>query len=340
MADKDFNINIRTTADTTGVKQTEAELARLQKEADKGAKETGASIGRLIAPFVTAFSAFKFVDQINTVAERLKQTSEELAKQGEQLVENGKHYAELAKSARDEGDVIKIAERALHDTEAAHKRVVAAQQEELTWWDKITDSVYHGLVNVASFNEATKDAGRIAKEALDLRVAGQEREEAIARQNLVSAIRSGEAYKEAFERRKAEPFAQAIKEITDQIAEQERILKSIDYTKFPESWLAAAKNIERSKSDLQEIVKLQEKAVSQTAKDIKGAPPQVQRILMNEQAARIATAEGRERDAELFTRSAEAFKRGATPQQLQQAAKLEGSKDIVEAINRLADLWK
>jgi hypothetical protein len=60
---------------------------------------------------------------------------------------------------------------------------------------------------------------------------------------------------------------------------------------------------------------------------IKEAEAQTQRILMNEQAAAKAKAEGREKDAEMFTRSAEAYKASATPQQLADLQRIHELQD-------------
>ncbi len=51
--------------------------------------------------------------------------------------------------------------------------------------------------------------------------------------------------------------------------------------------------------------------------EVKEADAQVQRILQNEQAAAKASAEGNEKDAEMFQRSADQYKASATPKQLE-----------------------
>jgi hypothetical protein len=60
---------------------------------------------------------------------------------------------------------------------------------------------------------------------------------------------------------------------------------------------------------------------------VKEADLQTQRILMNEQAAAKARAEGRDKDADMFDKSAELYKKSATPQQLQDLQRIHELQD-------------
>ncbi len=89
--------------------------------------------------------------------------------------------------------------------------------------------------------------------------------------------------------------------------------------------------LERQKDQSDKAAEAADKAARKRGQDeqsfIKGAvataDPNVQRVLQNEEAARRAQAAGRGIDADMFTRSAEAFKRGLGPSQLEELAGLE-----------------
>ncbi len=71
----------------------------------------------------------------------------------------------------------------------------------------------------------------------------------------------------------------------------------------------------------------------------------VQRVLMNEQAAAKAHAEGREKDEEMFTKSAEAYKRGLNPDQQKQLQKVldkgqeSGDPTLAEILAYMKSVW-
>jgi len=60
---------------------------------------------------------------------------------------------------------------------------------------------------------------------------------------------------------------------------------------------------------------------------IQQADAQTQRILQNEQAAAQARAEGRDKDAEMFQKSADQYKASATPQQLEDLQRIHDLQD-------------
>ncbi len=66
---------------------------------------------------------------------------------------------------------------------------------------------------------------------------------------------------------------------------------------------------------------------------------------MNEQAAAKAHAEGREKDEEMFSKSAEAYRRGLTPDQRKQLQRVEtagkdsGDPTLMEILNYMKSVW-
>ncbi len=105
-------------------------------------------------------------------------------------------------------------------------------------------------------------------------------------------------------------------------------------------------------SELQKQAAEREKAAEKKAREeesfIKGAvetaSPQVQLTLQKEAAARAASEAGQGAAADMFTRSAEALKRGMTAGQREEYEGLSGSKGVIDAIadlkRELVGIWR
>jgi hypothetical protein len=274
MADQDFDINIRTRADLSGVQQTGSALSDLQRRAAQigpgaalaerdaaaaapAAEEAGGSLAQHLERGFTryAFHAagigllLGLEEEIKKTAAQFEKITEELDKQGEQLVKNAQLYAEQAKSAQTDADVLKIGLEALKAAESTHKQILEIQKVELSVWQKLIDSFLTAIPGTQGAFTA----------ALKAQQAQAEKIEDAARKNLVNAIELGKAYEEAFERRKAQPINDVILELTKHVADLENQLKGIDYTKFPESWVETEKNIERAKKQLLEFIEIQQR---------------------------------------------------------------------------------
>ncbi len=101
-------------------------------------------------------------------------------------------------------------------------------------------------------------------------------------------------------------------------------------------------------SELQKQAAEKEKAAEKERKEAAGfakaaletASPQVQLTLEKEEAARRAQEAGRSTQADMFTRSAEALKRGMTQGQREEYEGLGNNREVVAALRELIAIWR
>ncbi len=329
MADQDFNIKVVTTADTSGLRQTSVSMSELQKQIQAqnvAAQQMGYQLGqalRVVAGGALIAGGYKFVSQLHEAATQIEKISASLDKEGAQIVSNAQKMSEMSKFAQDNADIIKIAESSLKGVESAQARMIEESGKELTVWQKISDIWATGF----------KDKGPIAQ-AQELAKAQAAQNFEIARQSAIQAIASAKI-NEA--RRANQTYEETVKELNDRIREQQALANTHWQQQDIQSYLSAASAVEKYTKQLEDLKAAHDKAVSETGKKIAAADPQVQAILKQDEAARVAQQEGRSQDAELFTKSAEAFKRGATPQQLEQVKKAELDPNLIDAIKAAFD---
>ena len=327
MADQDFNIKVVTTADTSGIRQTGAALTALQQQQLKQqqeiyqrAYEAGRGL-RVIAGAATIGAGYQFVSQLREAATYIEKISQELSKESAQIVENAQKYAELSKFAKDEADVLKIADGALKGVESSQKKMIDAASEQLTIWQKIGD------IWAAGF----RTEGPIAA-ALRLKQEQAAQNFETSRQNAILEIT---AAKLNAARRAGQTYEETIRELNDRIREQQALANTHWEQKDIQSYLAATTAAERYKKELEEVEKARDKAQTQKSEFIKGAvenaSPQVQRALQQEDAFRRTGDEA-------YLRSAEQFKRGMTQGQREEyegLTKGNNQQAVIDAINDL-----
>jgi hypothetical protein len=265
MAQDDYEIKIRTTADTAGIQQTSAQLRQLEaqtKQQTSDAEAAGRIGGRLVGQLLGGLSVFAIIDMVKNLSAEFAKVAAESEKIGAQLVRNAQKYAEEAKAAETQADVIKIGHSALRDVEAAHERINTVQKERLGIAQEIQDSITHNLIVAMTAAQVDEETGRFNQQLLDQKRQQAAQDLEIARQVAAGAIRTSEAYKEAFDRRKAQPINEVIQELIKHVADLEIQLKGIDYNQFPESWLKTAQNIELAKKQLQEFISIQQRGLT------------------------------------------------------------------------------
>lgn len=336
MADQDFNIKVVTTADTSGLRQTSVSMAELQKQIQAqniAAQQMGYQLGqalRVVAGGALIAGGYKFVSQLHEAATQIEKISSDLDKQGAQIVSNAQKFSEMSKFATDQADVLKIAEGSLKGVETAQKRMLDAAGEELTIWQKIAD------VWAAGF----RDEGPIAA-ALKLKQETEAQNFEMARQNAILSITAAKLNET---RRSTQTYAETVAELNSRIREQQSLADIHWAQKDISSYLSAAEAVEKYKKELQSVEAENAKAVKQTESNIQGADPQVRATLMQEQASRIARAQGRDRDADLYDKTADNLKRSATPAQRAQIEKAEADPNLIKAIEDLSkkmdDYWR
>ncbi len=124
-----------------------------------------------------------------------------------------------------------------------------------------------------------------------------------------------------------------IKAAEDALKEQEATTKAIDENRRKAASASDAElpKLLKEKEVLDQIYQAEEarnKAISERStkaaigEQIQNALPQTKAVLMNEQAAAKARAEGREKDADMFQKSAEQFEKSMSPQARAQLEKL------------------
>ncbi len=275
MADQDFNIKVVTTADTSGLRQTSAEMdaiARRQAEAEakwarspinpknqtgtSGKGEVTSGLGSFVAPTALIAIGYEFVSQLSKAAGEIQKISDELNKQGAQIVDNALKFSELAKFATTEADVLKVGEGALKGVEVAHKNLLDISGKELSIWQKIAD------VWAAGF----KDKGPIAQ-ALELQQAQAAQNYQMERSNAIHEITLAQRVKDDLA---AKSYADKIVYLTDKINEEEEAQRRAGVANV-EAYLkagAAAENYRKILAGVTADEKKREAAKSQKSEGV------------------------------------------------------------------------
>jgi hypothetical protein len=356
MADQDFNINIRTTANTAGIEQIKSALTGLGAQVnsinaasggggggggdllDKAAAKIEHGIFRTAVHAIGIGVVYELVGALKRAGEEIEKVSEELDKQGAKLVSNAQLYSEATKFATTQADVVKIGSAAMKDMEEEHKKVVELQKQELGYAAQFSD-----FLNVQLFKNRGKTEGDYeAARRINLETA--EQLETAARQNALLDIQAAKLIEA---RHAAQSYEETVAELNQRQKEQQALADTHLAQGDVQSYLAAAGAVEKYRKELESLKEAHDKLTSKTEKYIEGADPQVKAILANEKAMFEARAGGRDQDAAMFERSALALRRSARPDQLAEVAKIYGGKEVVDAIKELGrnqreliDLWK
>ncbi len=382
MADQDFNIRVVTTADTSGIRQTSDELKKLRQESlrsaltpvpeglggpatpkiapkvfpviqdvpedeatkfgDKFAGRISHGLTRTIAHFLGIGAILEFVHSLKSASEEIAKVAESLDKQGEELVKHVQLYDQEARHAKDTGDALKISSATLKEMEDTQKTFNDLSQKEIGWAAKVSDYLQ---VQLLARQKIAGIGDYEAAHQVELQTAQDQM--MTARQKGMQEIFDAE---KAINRTTEERLAILRREIT--IEEQHRVTAAQNTD--PGGYVKAFNNLSKLRKELEDVLKLEaqrEQLRGKTEKYIEGSDPQVKAILQNEAAMFKARAEGRDRDADLYERSAQKFRASASPQQLGEVAKIYGGKEVVDAIKQLGidqkerdraliDLWR
>ncbi len=328
MADVDFNINIRTIADTTGIKLTQQGLDSLKVAAIQGNKEAitalqqltaaqkqvagagagnASELGHLIGQFTgvgIAGGLLVFVNGLKEASAEIAKIANELDKQGEMLVRHAQLQGEAARHAKDQDDILKISSSTLKDIESTQKTFTDLSQKELGYASSISDYLQKQLL--ARQRAAGLGDYEAARQA-ELETAANQAQ--AARQRGMQEVLAAE---KALNQTTEEHLAMLNREIE---AEEKRKATAAANTD-PGGYVKAANNLAILKKELQDFIKIEEQerqAREKQQEDAYGAAsPQAKAILANEKASREAKARGDEKSAEQFQKSADQLRASAT----------------------------
>ncbi len=366
MADQDFNIKVVTTADTSGIRQTSDEIKKLRAESLRSAltpvpEGLGGPAAAKITPKVfpvlqdvpeaeaTAFGSrfagrishgltrtithflgigaiLEFVHSLKSASEEIAKVAESLDKQGEELVKHVQLYDQEARHAKDTGDALKISAATLKEMEETQKTFNDVSQKEIGWAAKMSDYLQVQLLarqKIAGIGDYEAAHQVEVETALDQAMT--------ARQKGMQEIFSAE---KAINRTTQERIEILNREIT--IEEQHRATAAQNTD--PGGYVKAFNNLARLRKELEDVQKLEaqrEQLRGKTEKYIEGSDPQVKAILQNEAAMFQARSMGRDRDADLYEKSALQYRASATPKQLAEVSKIYGGKEVADAIKQL-----
>lgn len=272
MADQDFNIKVITTADTTGLKQTRAEMEALRQQAEKIKQDAGAAAlfarvppggtppvppgaGAGTGLTGTALGIGTIITLLTASISKVKQWNDEQDRMVESMLKAQAQMAALGEEILDMQDKARNAARVA--TEPLEQSFIRLQQEIIRVKTEMS-----GLLDAGEFEDWKKlnaELG-VSQHQLDGVTSALQRQDAAAKK-------------------------------------------------------AAQTELEKRVPGLGAKPEIQE------------ADAQTQRILQNEQAAATARAEGRDKDAEMFEKSAEQYKSSATPKQLADLQRIHDLQD-------------
>lgn len=277
MADQDFQINIKTLADLTGIKLTQAQLEALQTAAKQGNAQA--------------------IDALKKLSNAQKEAQANL-------------NIGLTGSTVGIGTLIYMLNFAVN-------KWAAFNAEQDRWVDgmiKAEEKARELGLSVADMMDAMSEAQRIRTEPLEYSLDRLTYKAGVLKTEMRLAFEAGE-YEDA-------------KKIVSQLklveSEIDRVTSALERQKA-----AADKAAEKNRQE----------ADSFMVNAVKNASLQVQRTLQQEEAARRTGDEA-------YLRSAEAFKRGFTPEQAQEYEQLKtgGDQRVIDAINdlknQLLGIWR
>ncbi len=327
MADIDFNINIRTIADTTGIKLTQQGLDALKVAAIQGNQQAIASLQQLTAAqkqvagagagnaaelgrLVGTFTGVGIAGGILSLISGLKQASaeiikiaDELDKQGAELVKHAQLQGEAARHAKDQSDILKISDATLKDIESSQKKANELAGQEVGFWASISDYLQKQLL-----------ARQRASQMGDYEAAQQKNQETAIEQLLAArqqGMREVLAAEKAINQTTEEHLATLNREIE---AEEKRKATAAANTD-PGGYVKAANNLARLKKEFEDFIALeikeQEIRGKQQEAAFGAASPQAKAILANEKRAR-------ETGDQAFQKTADQLRKSATPADLAQ----------------------
>jgi hypothetical protein len=327
----------------TNLGKARQEAAVLARELATGGNVTrtlGSLLGAL-GPQITvaAIGGLFLFEEIKKIREESQKLIADTAKLGQQLEENAIKAQGAVTGARTGDDISKVAEGLLSDLEKVHARANELNQQTISFWQKQMEDMREGIIQMSP---TVTDAMKQWAHPFTL-----ELQEAQRQANDMASFADHEARRRIerskdFKRQEEEltkiPYDEAISKLVKRIEDATQAQNALtssgeDYTR---SWLSNQAIIDNAKKDLRDLAGYHERL----EKKIGDPSAQAKAIDRNEEAARRAHAAGQDRDAEMFQKSADAFRRGASPQDLQQVSELKGAREIVSAIERMRDDWK
>ncbi len=282
---------------------------------------------------------------INGIAEETNKVTAELDKQGEHLVDLSQKWTDMAKAATSSEDIAKIAASGAKEIDELGKAIIKAANPDVSIGATIVDNLVKRFMNLG---KETEDAMGPNEELAQALLQGLAQDQQAMIELNAHAIELGRTFEDSFAKRQAEPLADALADVAKEMdkakTEQDALTGAMLRTKggidrynelsstlanlTRQTDLLTAADVRRQRQ-AEAADKARAKAAAAEDSFIKGAvgtaDPNVQRVLQNEEAARRAQAEGRGNEADAFTKTAEAFKRGLGPSQLEELAGLESA---------------
>jgi hypothetical protein len=379
--DRDFEIKIRTTADTTGIKQTEAELESLGKKSGNAiAPETagifeGISAGASLASVAVVAMGAAAYKTIKTISEFNAELNEELDKEVGSLERLEAKWHDVAAAADSLKDVHSLASNVVKEIDKMEDATRKLNAQTLTWSQSMAEAVAvlasfskdPYLPMTESLNRAREEQKALTAEIVETGRAAlkaaqdssnawdrMKNDTANVNENVENLKRSMAAYQEQLSKA-TDPTE--IEFYSRKLVELENHLNTLTAIQTKENAaIDAAADAYGRKAEAAETAASKERdaAAKQAEKDLASASPQARAILMNEQAAKQAAAEGRERDAEQFAKSADQFRAGheaasAEADKINREMKgvQQGDPEVIKALNdiktasqQLLDAWR
>ncbi len=273
MAEQDFNINIRTLADLTGIKLTQDQLNALQTAAANGNKQAIAALKQLTAAEKEAAQAARQRAQeqvsgirnasaygliiggvvakaINDLANAQNKVTKELDEQGRALVKNVQEWDKLAKAASTTEQLAAVGGKAVDQIDALSKKFNDVNGEALSLTDTVKDLI-EKFATWTPFQPGSNQA------LLDERIKGAQQALADAQQNAAEVVKRGLDEQRA----KHEDIDAVIRSETANLRQSEIALRNTDPKQNLQSWVDIERTVERITKRIAELNAQRQKQV-------------------------------------------------------------------------------
>ena len=370
MADQDFKINIKTTADTSGISEIERRMEFLrtrqarENEIAKAALEKARSeaskqvtppvptekqgVGNLfgidpnyeaiVRRIGLAFGALEvaFLNLLKNAYSEQQKVNEELSKTTEQVSKLTNAWHENAIAATSQEDIARIVHKSGTEIDALTSKISGSQKVTLGFNQTLAEAA----LKIINFTASFAGAG-FPKQLIDDKQFSKGVEQVISfykqlRQSEVEAaadaIELGKDLEKALNADKQRNVVDAINETTRSIAVMKDLMNGLN-TRTAEGlklWSDYNALVGQSEKRLQALSQRQTQQQNDLSKSQDNASAGVQGVLRNEEAARNARAAGQEKDADLYQKSADQIKAGLSETDAAQLDTIKKQQDALK----------
>jgi hypothetical protein len=238
-----------------------ASLAQSLLTGNLSVQSLSRSLSGLAAPLsIAGIAGYAIYQSIAHAADESLKLAQNVDKQTDALIKSVREWNNAAKAAGSFGDVINLGKSITPGLEEAAAKLQELRDKEITGWAKVKDAIIGAFTTPAG---ATEKASPF-KKAMEAAIADQEKLNAVQLEAANKAVDRAQAAADAWERVKAAPLVEGIREYTAELdkakAKEEELgaVRRRSVADF-ENYIEAAKNVQLLTDRLKSLTDQEEK---------------------------------------------------------------------------------